>query len=645
MHVRPCSLLCALLAVGAARGQAADPAAWAATLQRHLGAVGSEVPPVLRITGTWEDGKNIIPMVTYVRAEPYAFRSETRPPGASPSVVISDGRSAWDDAGRLLDPGTARPVLEIAFVEGLLYRRSGIAGGPADATAWQLRDHEHLPVDFPRNLRTHWVTMRSPAGTLMHFHFDANDGLLVEVGLDEPSLPAAWLRFRDWQQCGPIKLPMRRASGMHRGQGAVSYQIEKVEFPASLPDELFAGNPRRPLGLRVDAGRLLTVPLGVPGSAAFLAPDIELNDSGVAIGIADTGATSTAVTPPLAETLGLPRHSVKRFHSLTTVMESPIGWLHQLVLGERLEPQLQVIVMRLPYASALPPDRQPAVLLGNDVLFAGSPVFDVGGRRLWLRGEPVTPLASDARGPVLQVPLFRGCGTVHVDVRVGERTVRALLDTGMPFVLRLDTRALQQLGLPHTPVEWTRGGALPLDVTEAGGKSTGGFVAELPALELGSSPVLRFLRPCVMFAEAHPGSDPVNAAIVGAGALACFARAGIDLERLLLELEVAGGAEASDGGAVTIAPAGRYAGCAVRAPPSAAAGGRLSLPRLVDVASGGAVHRAGLRDGEWLLRVNGQSAVAIGHDELQRLFWLREGHVLDLEVIGVDGRRRRVRVP
>ncbi|MFY9345011.1 MAG: aspartyl protease family protein [Planctomycetota bacterium] len=133
------------------------------------------------------------------------------------------------------------------------------------------------------------------------------------------------------------------------------------------------------------------------------------------------------------------------------------------------------------------------------------------------------------------MPVHRVGRSVQVDMRVGEATVRALFDTGAPFVLRLDRNALQRRGLPAAVAAWTGAGALPLPMGAAGGKNTMTWITTLPSWGLGDGARVRYVDAAVQFADVEV-SVGTHSAIVGAGALRAFARVGLGIERNLLEL-------------------------------------------------------------------------------------------------------------
>ncbi|MFY9345730.1 MAG: aspartyl protease family protein [Planctomycetota bacterium] len=639
--------LAAALLGAALAGQTADPAVWRASLDRHLAAVGRAVPPFLVVRAAIHDGGARLPVTTYVRAQPFGFRRDVFDAAGKPrGKWITDGRYAWDANGALLEPAAARLCLELAFVDGLLYRLGNrLTGGPDTAAPWPLRDHENLPADCPRNLQTHWVGLLSPAGTMLQFHFDARDGLLVEVAVaDVPPAPT-WTRLLDWREHGGIRLPMRQFAGVVGSPALIDYRVESVELPASMPDGLFAGAPPGTVAGEIDAGPLLLVAGAVPGTTVLLAP-IELEGFAAAIGVLDTGATRSGVTPVLATAVGLAPRSAIGVTTLTAKVEMQTAWLHRLALGQYTMHQFTVTASQLPAVVGQPFDRQPGVLVGTDVLFAGSPVFDLRGARLRLRGSPVAPLSATAVGPVVTMPLRRDRGSLLVEVRVGDRNVTALLDTGMPFAMRLDDRALTELGLPATAAGWQAAGALPLDGAEAGGRSTPGYIAELPVIEFGDGPRVRLEWADVQFSEVD-AAHPEIGSFLGMGALRGFARIGIDLERAVLELELPAGTAAAPDGAFVIADPGRFSGCVLQVPPSAARDGRIMLPRIGHVVPGSIAERAGLRVGDLLARIDGEACGALPAAELHRLLWLRPGTavVLDLfDVVADKPRRREVRL-
>jgi hypothetical protein len=632
-----------LVLAGGAAGQNPDPASWQRTLERHVATMG-RIPPFLVVRATIRSEASRTPVTTFVRATPFGFRREIARTDNQPGRVwITDGRHAWDDAGVLLDPLEARSCFEFAFIDGLLYRASNrLAAGPDTKEPWALRDHANLPPDCPRNLRTHWVGLMSPAGTMPQFHFDANDATLVEIAVTDIHPATTWTRYLDWRDHAGVRLPMRQVMGILGQPVLTETHVDSVDLPDQLPDALFAGNPVRPLPNEGNAGGIEVVAGDIPGSAHFVLPTVELDLHTAAIGLLDTGATRSTITRELAGALGIPQRSNLGITTLTSNLEVQAGWLHRLALGSCALDQFVVAVMELPVVTGQPADRQPSAVIGTDMLFAGSPVFDLQRGRVSLRGRPTAPLAAPAGSVVITLPLHRSGNSVYVDVRVGEATVRALLDTGSPFVLRLDPTSLRQLGLPATRAEWTAAGALPLPTGEAGGKSTLAHVLQLPAFALGAAGQVLYTNAAVQVsdAEAAPGTP---AAIVGAGALRTFLRIGLDLERNLLELERPTDDTAGNG-VCEIAGAGRFAGCSLLTPPVGTRDGRLLLPRVGHVAAGSPAHRAGLRDGDFVLRIDGQATAAMRPGEASRRLWLDTGRAVVLDVLDSSGKARQARI-
>ncbi len=419
------------------------------------------------------------------------------------------------------------------------------------------------------------------------------------------------------------------------------YEIAAVKTSPSLPAELFAGCPRQETPSLQRAGKLQVVPHTVPGSANLVMPEVEVDGLHPVIAIVDTGASRTGVQPEFATALGLPRRGLRELATLTGSLQAYTAWMEQLRLGERVALQMQVLVLRLPSTLALAADRQAGVLVGDDVLFADSPVFDLAGGELLCRGRPVTPLAElQPRGRVVTLPLVHEGHVVFVDVEVNGVTLKAMLDTGAPNTLRLNRRALERCGLPVTVAAWTARGAVAISTVEAGGKQTTNLVGTIDAFRLGP---VRFDHPVVDLTGLGAEENNITDVILGAGALLPFARVGVDLQRQRLELESGPGAPVD--GEVTVPSPGTFLGIVLRAPPSAAAAEGLGWPAVVEVAPNSPAARAGVRSKDLLRSVDGVSCAATPMGEVNRRLWVARGSSVLLELIGEGGDRRSVRLP
>ncbi len=168
----------AFVVATAAGQQPVTPDELVAVLGRHARVVcgSTGLPPAaMLITGTMTmTGAQPVEVTTWVRRQPFGFRREIRSadPASPPIVMITDGRYAWDAAGRPLDAMRSRLCFESACIDGLLYLDpAAIEGGPETREPWQLRDHDgSLPPGFATGLRTNWVGVRSPAGTSLQVH-------------------------------------------------------------------------------------------------------------------------------------------------------------------------------------------------------------------------------------------------------------------------------------------------------------------------------------------------------------------------------------------------------------------------------------------------------------------------------------------
>src|SRR5690606_8722450 len=94
---------------------------------------------------------------------------------------------------------------------------------------------------------------------------------------------------------------------------------------------------------------------------------------------------------------------------------------------------------------------------------------------------------------------------------------------------------LRRLGLPQSREAWLERGALPVSFYGAGGARGDCMLARFESLQLGS---VVFERPLIVVSPSLPRAHaPPFDALLGTAALLPFRRAGIDAQRLRLELE------------------------------------------------------------------------------------------------------------
>jgi hypothetical protein len=280
---------------------------------------------------------------------------------------------------------------------------------------------------------------------------------------------------------------------------------------------------------------------------------------------------------------------------------------------------------------------RPRVVLGGRPLFSGSPFFDLDGAELSLRGSPVARLEGKH---VARVPFVAAGpdGPFVVEVRIGgSAPVPVLLDTGSPYVLRLGAAGLRRAGLPTTRKAWRERGGMPLRYAGAGGgEPSVDLLVRLDELALGP---VRWQRPWVLLAglgSAEQASERYEG-LFGGGALAPFARFGLDLERAELELDPGERVERAKDGRLVVADPGEFLGLLLAAGdvhPDLVRG----APRVYDVVEESPAARAGLRSGDRLLAIGGIPCTLQVPAHLQRELWVREGErvVLTLQREGVE---------
>lgn len=615
-----------------------------ALLERHRTAVVLEQGrPLgnLRLSGTMQEGERRHAVRIFVRRHPFAVRYEVQDlaPQGTVRVAVSDGRHAWDQHGRPLSAPASREFFEEAFIDSLLYLDpANIRGGPDNQEAWPLKDHEgQLPPGLATGLRTVWIALRSPAGTLLQCHFDPADARLHEVAsADLPEVQ--WYRYGDWQRHGGLVLPMLRASGMLGRTAVVVRRFDEVQPDPSLPDELFAGCPAQPTPALQQGGPLVVAPHTIPGAAHLLLPQLDVNGTHPALGILDTGATSCAVTPAFAQVLNLHPRSSMSVMAFGGPLEARSAWLDELVMGERRVLQFAVPVAPFGGFIQAPPDRQPGVLIGIQAM-ADSPVLDLEAGLLSFRGAPVAKLQAREARRLVTVPIERERGdTPWVRVQVNGVILHALLDTGSSPTLRLSRAALLRCGLPVDVAVWRGRGAGWVGATDLGMRKTRELVVQLESVELGE---VRLRDPVVQLAELDGSKTPWEA-VVGCGALVGFARVGLDFERNLLELELPRGVAGE--GVVELAGPGVFLGFTLVSARVGAQAGALGLPLIQEVTEGLPGARAGLRDGEWLVSIDRRPCAGVAAYEANRSLWLRPGASVELQVQGKDGKRRLVQL-
>lgn len=599
-----------------------------------------------------------------VRREPFAYREEWIPLEGQAKVFVSDGRHAWVPTHLLTEPGQpgaplagpgAITVLEHAFCDGLLYLDPRVTTGRANFDGNSRLDlPRELPKDVERDIdvqQTHFVT---PAGTLLMFHFHAEDGRLLQIA--QPEVEPAWfVRFGRWKKFDQLWLPSLRVASRFDALAKPDLDTVEVDDVRVVPrhaDAFFAGSPEQPLPRVMDAGPLRVLPHTVPGMGHIVVTEMRVGSQPGVVMLIDTGADACSVTPQLAQAQPLLPLGRQRLMTATGMVETRRAWIDEFAFGERRVLQLPVSCLEMPTIFALPPDQAPGFLLGGAELFRASPVFDFAAGRLWLRGAPVTPLARfTGREPASSKPGDRvvtipfatkriGGHTFDVEIEIGGKKLPALFDTGFPAPLRLHVEALEHFGLPTDRAAWLARGALPTTSAGAGGGTSNELYVTLPELRLG--PVV-YEQPIVQisFLRGLPAAR-MHIAIVGSGALLGCTRVGLDDERQQLELEFGEGVAREANGRWRVSAPGVLLGLAVGSPATIARGWPFSFPAIGEVAPGSAAARAGLTVEDRLIAIDGRSCEGAPAWSWNRSLWLQPGASVELTVRSPAGAERKV---
>jgi hypothetical protein len=203
--------------------------------ERSLGDACGLRTRCLYVLRTMRAGNQLTGIRTLVRPVPFGFRQELmpiEPPRAGlnrgerrPLRVAVAGidarRRQGRAAGQPLRGETAMLILEQAFVEGFRYLdREWIARVANPPDVWTLPPWPGLPDEFEQQPRVQTIPFRTPAGSLLSFHFDAGDGRLHEISQNDV-VPWWRIRFGGWKTFGGFRLPAARATEF-LGSGAPS---------------------------------------------------------------------------------------------------------------------------------------------------------------------------------------------------------------------------------------------------------------------------------------------------------------------------------------------------------------------------------------------------------------------------------------
>jgi predicted aspartyl protease len=639
-----------------------DPTPAAAVLvERHLATLGGrggfDRVLDLELTGAFEEGPSSRTWRLLVRRSPFGVREEIGPSdaGAPPFVAVTDGDQAW----RLRPDGTSEPlpaaaaiaVIENAFLFGRRYLTHARFEGTSEEV-WPLEDWAaDLPPEIERGPRVRAISLRAPIGILWLALF-SEDGQLHGLRHQELDRPR-WLRFGLWKDWEGVLIPMLIAEGQTGLPAVRVLRIERARIGVQHDPALFAGDPEPPIEGVVALGPLRRVPAAVPGSGYLAMPDVGLG-AVKTWAYVDTGAANVWLEPSLARELSLPFLGQEPSFGGVQGFVAGVHWLDALALPQRRFIQLPVRSTAMPGAPDLGPNMRPRMILGGMPLFGGSPVFDLDGAELRLRGSPVVPLQdvaraerkgsaaagakpgadSQPRAEIARVPFLASGpkGPFLVEITIGgSAPVPVILDTGCPYVLRLSAAGLRRAGLPTSRAAWReRGGGLPLPYSGAGGgEPATDLLVRLDEIALGP---VRWLRPWVLLAglgSAEEATELWYEGLFGAGALFPFARFGLDLERGELELEPGAGVERVAEGRWSVPDPGQFLGLQLEAG-QAHPDSVLGAPRVYDVVAGSHAARAGIRSGDRLLAIDGIPCTMQIPAQLQRELWVREGRYVAL---------------
>jgi hypothetical protein len=419
-------------------------------------------------------------------------------------------------------------------------------------------------------------------------------------------------------------------------------------------DARFAGDPepRRTQAQAVAPLRVLHSAL--PGSGYLVVQDVRLNAAAPTSAVFDTAADRIYIYKSLSRAAALPLLGRSVADTTTGRSGTARCWIDLLRLGDAPLVQRRGSTFPAGTMPELLPDEQPAVVLGAAALRDDAPVFDLKDGRLVLRPSPAPPLEPLSGEPdVLHVPLVPeadGGEFVFVDVRLGDRTARLILDTGMPYDARLSRGALAALGLPETRAEWLSRGAVPFAPSDGkDGSLLLDLLVRLDALELPcreGSIVLQ--QPWVLLSgkELDGAQDALPFdGLLGTGALLPFARIGWQPAAGVLELQPGPDVRAEAPGRWVVPPRGEFLGFTLAAPTHPESAGLDGLPHLLRVSEGTAAAAAGLRAGDALATVGGESCRGLSPSDYWARLWPAAGTRIGIEVLRADGATLVVELP
>ncbi len=677
-----------LLAGGAAAAQDAPAADPPAILRRHAQALGGEALAAvgsLELRGRVEGERGAYGYRALLRLDPPALREELRPPGAPddapPLVFVTNSRRTWRRveapggapgaaASETLPDGLAMALLGRLHLFRLLLRAesfaAGVAPDPATTTlpptsSWPPPGPPPAEVAAGRPVDA--LALAAPPVLMWQAHFDRETGRLL--GWDIPSSPTRpWARLVDWRATGGVLMPGRIVEGSALTPASATV-LEQVRLDAPVPADAFAGDPQSLPAGPVDVAPLWVIPSSLPGTGFMVLPETRVNDR-PALALFDTAADGLFLAPSLVAELGLPTLAWQATETLFGSSTVAVHVLARFDVGAQALFHLPAFTGGLPRLPEFLDDAQPLLAVGGWSILQLQPVLDLRPGRLVAR-EPrprplrhVPPLAPRAAGApastFVDVPLLgaadeRGAHALFVEISSGGATATVLLDSGFPDVLRLSASGLRALGLPTTREPWIERGAAVMRL--AGVANTRGADLLVRVKEFDLGPV-RYQAPYVLLAGLGDSAQALEMpwdGLLGCGALLPFARVGLDTARGVLELEAAGAnpgypavTPADDGRRVVVGNPGLFLGFLCSAPRPGAITEPDGLPRVRVVHPGSPADKAGVREGDWLLAIDGIPVLTQPPSAFARELWLREGQRVSLALLR-EGQAYSVELP
>ncbi len=685
------ALLALLLPADGARATLAPPQdSGAEVLARYAAALDDTTTRVaagdVELLGRVEGARGTRQWRMLLRLDPPSMREElsdgATPAGAATSALVSSAHRAWGVPGSSgadgadAEPGASVPFprelpvgVSVAITDRLnelrlmLQPQRFTESVSVDASSTELpatpgwpSAGETVPADVAPGRAVTSLLLANPAALVVRAHFDRETGLLI--GLDQPwTITRPWVRLSDWRSAGGLRLPMRRIQGSEAFP-AVTTLIEEVRAGLSVPDELFAGDPYVPRRSAAEIAGLRIVPSTVPGTGYITLQDVRANGQPAAA-LFDTAADGVFLHPALLQSLGVGMFATRESQALFASTTTSVHHLALLEIGiERLH-QLPAFGSEIPRLAEFQSSQQPRIVIGGWPIMQFNPVLDLRNGRLVSRGPQPAPLPP--RGTRFEIPLGgsadeRGVHYFDIEVSSGKRVAQVLLDTGMPYLLRLSASGMRRLGLPTTREFWAERGGAVMPLAGAGGQVGADLLVRVRELYVGP---ITYQAPYVLLAGLGDSPEALDFpwdGLLGAGALLPFDRAGFDGVRGVLEVEVSSAAEVGDtaaggsangrvirtpsgfpaarlvagGTRVVVGDPGVMTGFFLRTNDPDDGGTPPLLPSVFAVQPRSPAARAGIRVGDRLARIDGASIAGMPLAEITPALWLDTGEHVTL---------------